>query len=147
MALRSGQIHEEWQFGILGCFEDLTLFFDVICCAPCNVARQYDALEGRENSMNPFMCIATCIPNPLLLVASMYVRLLVTERFGIRENCAVTACAPLLCFPCSLSQTYRELNGRGLWPGGTLCVPEPYTTGAYYPGAEAMQPRGYGTTA
>ena len=115
----------EWHYGCLDCLQEPDVCMDVVFCSFCQMGRQFDAAEGRWDSLNPCVCVVTCLSWPLLTVAEMCVRYRVVQRYGIQEHAVFTLCLPVVCWHCSACQTYRELNERGVWPGGTMCVPRP----------------------
>ena len=51
----------------------------------------------------------------------------VNAKYNIDEGCLGEVLRALLCAPCSLAQTHRELSLRGFGPGG-FCVKEPLTS-------------------
>lgn len=142
--LNRRELLPQWQYGFCSCLEDVNLCLDTIFCFPCNIGRQFDAVEsGKVDSMNFFVCLAGTLSNLLSTVGAVYIRFQVRYRFEIDESWFITLFAPILCFWCSLAQTYRELNARGLWPGGTCCIPEMMTA----PEAEPMaRQQDYGAT-
>lgn len=58
------------------------------------------------------------------LCASARNRTDIRNRFGIKGCVGTDCCITCCCLCCALSQQYRELSYRGLWPGG-LCVSPP----------------------
>lgn len=110
-----------WRSGLCDCLEDGKACCDVYFCAPCSVARQWEAVRGNRDSCS----IMICLVNTFLgctFCTNVLLRYNVVSRYAIEEACLVTCCIASLCSGCSMCQTYRELNERGFWPGGTVCA-------------------------
>ena len=115
-----------WHTTLCDCLEDPHSCVDIVCCWSCQVARQWDAaLNSRWDSCNVVVCAASCIFWPFAYVAPVCIRHRIVARYQIDEPLICTVAVPLLCWYLSMCQTYRELNERELWPGGTVCVPRP----------------------
>jgi Cys-rich protein (TIGR01571 family) len=114
-----------WHTSLFGCLQDPHSCLDVIVCPWCQLGRQYDASIGEWDSCNLVVCGLSCVLWPVSWVVPIIVRHRIVVRYQINEPIVCRALLPLVCWWCSMCQTYRELNERGLWPGGTLCVPRP----------------------
>lgn len=114
----------EWKHSLGGCCNDMNVCCDVALCAPCAIARQWDAAEGRPNSLNGWACCAgtLCGVFPCLNCA---LRCSIVNRFNLDEggcmSCLIGTFFPL----CGLCQQHKELGEYGLWPGGSLCSTPP----------------------
>jgi Cys-rich protein (TIGR01571 family) len=125
-----------WSHGLLQCVEDSTTCIDTFFCMYCSVGRQWNAVQGKVDSMNWPICLLNsfatipCVhwPSPVC-VTTVLLRFDVTAKYGIDEHPALTFLTAACCPWCSAVQTYRELNCRGAWPGGTACVPQPMVMG------------------
>jgi Cys-rich protein (TIGR01571 family) len=122
--------YRDWHFSLCRCADDPALCIDVVMCPHCQMARQFDALNGYWDSCEPFVCFATLF-GPLLWVVNVYIRCRVVRKYSLLESPVATVVFASVCWPCSACQTYRELNERGVWPGGTACVPRPARMDAY----------------
>lgn len=115
---------QQWLTPLCGCFEDTTSCCDFICCPFCSVARQWDAVAGKNDSMNVLICLVNCCFG-VTICTNCQVRFEVVRRFGIAESGCLSCLIGWICAECSACQTYRELARRGAWPGGTCCVGQP----------------------
>lgn len=111
----------QWSDSCIDCFNDTSSCCDLYWCTCCALARQWDAANGIRNSLNMPVCLATfccgCVPCVIISL-----RFQVAAKYNIDESCLIKFCLPW-CFPaCSACQTYRELNNRGSYPGGTCCI-------------------------
>jgi len=128
MVARQGVIDNtsrQWRFKLCDWCSDLNTCCDAYWCPCCNVARQWDAVEGRIDSNNGWVCfLNTCLG--CTYFANIWLRCKVVTRYNLTES-SCTSCINASCCPiCSMVQTYRELNYRGLYPGGTSwCRPLP----------------------
>ena len=114
-----------WHSTLCDCFDDTHSCLDVVACWCCQVARQWDASNGEWDSCNFCVCAGAAIFWPAAYIAPIVIRHRIVTRYAIDEPFVCTCLLPLACWYLSLCQTYRELNERGVWPGGTLCVPRP----------------------
>ena len=110
-----------YHHGTCGCFEDTSVCCDTLFCPCCQMGRQCSALEGNADTHNCGMCVvALCVGGCF----PMCLRCKVSDKFQLEESC----CASFICgwlFPaCSVCMTGRELNFRGVNPGGCCCKPE-----------------------
>ena len=102
-----------------GCFSDCSQCMDTICCWNCQLGRQCSAVDGIPHNHNCGMC---CLSYCFGCWFPMCLRCKVSDKFQLGENCC-TSCICGSCFPaCSVCQTGRELNYRGINPGGCCCV-------------------------
>ena len=106
---------------LCGCCDDCSQCFDTLFCACCQMGRQCSAIDAKPDTHDCGMCclayfVGGCFP--------MCLRCKVSDKFELGESC----CCSMVCgcvFPaCSVCQTGRELNFRGINPGGCCCKPE-----------------------
>eukprot|EP00672_Neobodo_designis_P008497 CAMPEP_0174855274 /NCGR_PEP_ID=MMETSP1114-20130205/32890_1 /TAXON_ID=312471 /ORGANISM="Neobodo designis, Strain CCAP 1951/1" /LENGTH=125 /DNA_ID=CAMNT_0016090009 /DNA_START=41 /DNA_END=415 /DNA_ORIENTATION=+ len=110
----------EWHFGVFGCCGDRRVLADTLCCAPCSIGRQWNAVRGSEDDLNVPVCCAATILAPCTAAFTCLLRLRVVEKYQIDEPTVRTVAAGVCCAACSACQTYRELNVRNTWPGCTF---------------------------
>ena len=104
---------------VCGCFSDVAQCCDTYWCPCCQMGRQCDAIAGQPHSCGCGMCIvAYCFPSCF----PTCIRCKVSDKFQLGENCCVSLICGHFCYACSLCQTGRELNFRGVNPGGCICV-------------------------
>lgn len=118
----------QWRHELFSCCDEQFLCFDVHCNCPCAIARQWDALEGRPDSMNCLICWAGLCFN-LSVCLSCAVRYSMVSRFHIDESPCWTAVIGCCVPSCAACQQHRELTVRGLRPGLTCCC-GPHISGA-----------------
>lgn len=110
-----------------GCFDDTSVCMDTLCCPCCQVGRQCNAVEGKADEHGCCMCLFASCFFPIMAIC---LRCRVSDRFSLEEGCCVSTCCGC-CFPCcSVCMTGRELNYRGINPGGCCCKPK--SMGSYY---------------
>lgn len=114
----------EWKTGIFGCAQDPQSCWDVFFCPACNIARQWAAADGRHNTVEIPVCVATLLG--CLHFTTCMLRWNVINRFNVDEAPVVTVLATCVMPLCSACQTYRELARRGAWSGGTCCIGAPH---------------------
>lgn len=116
-----------WSTGLCDIGADFDVCIEGTCCLCCEEGRIYDALENNEqDSMNPFACCVSfvccfffCLP-----VINVINRRSIVEKYNLQdENCCITLCFSCLCPCCSSCQIHRELQLRGVYPGGVCCAP------------------------
>jgi Cys-rich protein (TIGR01571 family) len=114
--------------GVCGCMDDKASCIDTICCYPCQVGRQCNALEGKVNEGNMMYCLVTTLACwcGLHEIAACLLRCKVVDRYNLDESKVMSCCCGVFCLLCSVCQTYREVTLRGSWPGG-ICVKQPYS--------------------
>lgn len=123
---RQPLMKEQWRHGFCQCCSDRKIFLDNLFCWICQISRQFDAAEyGSEDSLNGLICIGVCCTNWFACMASGYNRVNVRDRYNIEESKIKGCCLGFLCPLCSNIQIYKEMNDRGVYPGGTCWVPEP----------------------
>ncbi|CUE73366.1 Hypothetical protein, putative [Bodo saltans] len=114
---------------ILDCCSDFSGCMDVFFCLPCNVGRQYGAVNGMEDQLQCCPCLLTMIAVTSVCV-NINLRRTVVEKYMLEESCCGSVLCGFFCFPCSVCQTNRELNLRGARTGHTCCAPSSAQIGA-----------------
>ena len=109
---------------LCGCFDDLSLCCDTICCPCYQVGHQYAAIQGRPHSNSGCECMCSNFLPILLPMYASCIRCKTSNKYNLGESCCLSTvigcCVPM----CSLCQTGRELNYRGTNPGGCMCTPD-----------------------
>eukprot|EP00388_Colpodella_angusta_P039098 GDKK01046410.1.p1 GENE.GDKK01046410.1~~GDKK01046410.1.p1 ORF type:complete len:369 (+),score=52.25 GDKK01046410.1:80-1186(+) len=116
-----------WSTGLCDSAADVEICTEGCCCLCCEEARIYDAVvNDQQDSLN---CVVCCFGTFLHLATCLSVINLVNRRSFISkyniqdEDMCMSACFSCLC-PClSSCQVHRELQLRGVYPGGTCCAP------------------------
>eukprot|EP00658_Telonema_sp_P-2_P053079 TRINITY_DN414_c0_g1_i1.p1 TRINITY_DN414_c0_g1~~TRINITY_DN414_c0_g1_i1.p1 ORF type:complete len:142 (+),score=16.75 TRINITY_DN414_c0_g1_i1:259-684(+) len=104
----------------LGCFDDLSVLCDTLLCPCCQMSRQCSAAEGYANQCGSGMCLlSTCF----FSFFPMCLRCKVSDRYQLDETWMMSCLIGLFCATCSVCATGRELNFRGVNPGGSCCAP------------------------
>ena len=104
----------------LECFNDCSVMFDTLLCPCCQMSRQCSAVEGYANQCNTCTCMLSMC---FFAVFPMCIRCKVSDRYQLGETWAESCIIGLLCSSCSVCATGRELNFRGVNPGGSCCAP------------------------
>ena len=126
--MSNGYYHSVW-----GCFSDMSQCCDTYWFPCCQMGRQCAAVEGQPHSCGCGMClVGFCFPEFM----PMCIRCKVSDKFQLGENCCTSMICGLCCYQCSLCQTGRELNYRGVNPGGCCCLAADYVN----PDAAKQQP-------
>lgn len=105
---------------LCGCLSDTSQCFDTVCCCCCQMSRQCSAIDAKPDRHDCGMCLlALCLGEffPVCL------RCKISDKFMLEEHCCTSCLSGLCCASCSVCQTGRELNFRGLNPGGFCCKP------------------------
>eukprot|EP00164_Ancoracysta_twista_P019154 GFYU01033527.1.p1 GENE.GFYU01033527.1~~GFYU01033527.1.p1 ORF type:complete len:137 (+),score=4.00 GFYU01033527.1:81-491(+) len=106
---------------LCGCCIDKPQCFDTLCCWCCQMSRQCSAIDAKPDTHNCGMCLlATCLG----VGFPMCLRCKLSDKFLLDESVCKSCMSGLCCAACSVCQTGRELNHRGLNPGGACCKPE-----------------------
>lgn len=122
--LLESDFDDMWLNRTFDCCDDTDVTWDALLCTACSISRQFEAaVNDKENSSNLCFDCVLCFPNTLMIMVNIYLRFAVRNKFRIREHWTVTTATAACCLWCSVCQTYKELNVRGLYPGGTLFVP------------------------
>jgi Cys-rich protein (TIGR01571 family) len=108
-----------WNSPITGCTENTTACCDTVLCAPCQMGRQCEAVEGNSYTTNAKYCMCGWMAAPCVVYM---IRSKVVEKYSIDEGCIGQCFSSFVCTLCSLCQTGRELEYRNVAPGGTVCV-------------------------
>lgn len=146
-------VERQWRHSLCDCVSEMDVCCEALWFPCCNIARQWDAAEGRPDSSNAVICLAnTCCG--CLYCTTVALRCKVAGRYNLSENGCQSCMAASFCPLCSTVQTYRELNSRGSYPGGTsCCTPVPKVANlSFYPppivtAVVVPQPNGrYGAT-
>ena len=106
---------------LFGCRADPKQAIDTFFCFYCQIGRQCSAIDGHKNMANCGMCCAACC-FPYIVPAC--VRSKVVKKYEIDETCLHVVLLGLFCAGCSTCQMGRELNSRGVNPGGTIMKPD-----------------------
>lgn len=101
-----------------GCLSQPAICIDTLLCPCCQVGRQCHALKNEKDDMSCFWCLVSIVTFPIM---PMCLRCRVSDKFGLGEFVGKSVVCGLLCAPCSLCMTNRELNHRGVNPGGCCC--------------------------
>lgn len=110
-----------WGSGIIQCVDDPPVCWDTFCCAPCSVARQWAAAEGRADEVELPICLMNTFCGCTVLT-NCVLRWKVVQKYNIDEEPFMTGIIACVVPLCSACQTHRELGRRGTFPGGTCCV-------------------------
>ncbi|KAJ9439807.1 erythrocyte membrane associated protein 2 [Diplonema papillatum] len=132
--LPAKQFDPDWDAGVFGCFGDVGVCCDVICCYFCDQARLYSAhVDNRPDHCNGTVCFClfagTAISSAICFVPlaaigyTCWLRESIRSFYGIDGNCCYDLLASLFCNPCATCQMHRELSRRGTSPGTTCCAP------------------------
>jgi Cys-rich protein (TIGR01571 family) len=133
-----------WGDGICGCCSETAGCCDVVFCPFCQMSRQCAAVDGQPNTMDCAYCLcAMAAAYQGGLGAAVYatvIRIRMISKYNIQmETPIMSACLGVVCAPCSLCQTNRELMRLGLNPAGTCCVPPtPPNAGPTYQISQGM---------
>lgn len=114
-------IPKRWASGLCDCFEDTKSCWDVFWCMPCNIARQWGALSGKNDCLHWPICIANTFFG-CVLITNCILRCNIAARYNIDEDSCGSCLSASILPLCSACQTYRELAVHGAWPGGTCFV-------------------------
>ncbi|CUG15390.1 Hypothetical protein, putative [Bodo saltans] len=125
--------HDDFNTELFDCLDDQPSCMGAFCCPFFAVRAQYDMIRDHTANSNNMCCIhiRSSLVRVLLFVMGLPFFTVVTrsqarERFHLtQETHLETFAAALLCLPCSISQVYRELSIRHMWPGGP-CVASSY---------------------
>lgn len=113
-----------WSTGIFECFNDFNVCCDIYCCHCCANARQWDAVEGKPDSMNLMVFLANfCLGTTALL--NCFTRCNIVKRYNIDEGDFISCLWGTFCPLCTMCQQHKELTVRGQWPGATICAQPP----------------------
>jgi Cys-rich protein (TIGR01571 family) len=113
-----------WQFGVFACLDDPVLCCDACLCPCCQLGRQFEAAtENEQDTLNYFVCVSSSVINVLATCVNAYIRYRIVEKYLLAESAGQTFAIAVFCPVCSLVQTHRELDARGVYPGGSMCVP------------------------
>ena len=104
----------------LACYDDFSVACDTLMCPCCQMSRQCSAVEGYANTMGNGMCLLSLCFGA---VFPMCLRCKVSDRYQLDEACFVSFLLGSCCATCSVCATGRELNFRGVNPGGSCCSP------------------------
>ena len=111
-----------WGTGVFSCLMDTSVCIDHWLCGPCQLSRQWKALEGQTNQFDMVMCVVACCVGQCL---NVLIRMKTVEKYGISEGFPLIIVFGLCFGSCSSCQVHRELTVRNAWPGGTLLHKEP----------------------
>ena len=107
--------------GTFGCMSDCNQCLDTCFCFCCQVGRQCEALDGRANTHGCGMCCAAYCCG---FIFPTCLRCKVSDKYQLEESCCSSFICGWCCGPCSVCMTGRELNFRGVNPGGVCCTPK-----------------------
>jgi len=115
-----------WQDGVCSCCSETQSCCDVICCAPCQISRQCQAVDGTKDKMDWPTCLLGMVlmyyGGSIFLISAIRYR--IVAKYNIQmETAFTTGCLAVCCPVCSLCQTNRFLTMLGENPGGTCCTP------------------------
>eukprot|EP01065_Artemidia_motanka_P014342 TRINITY_DN18302_c0_g1_i1.p1 TRINITY_DN18302_c0_g1~~TRINITY_DN18302_c0_g1_i1.p1 ORF type:complete len:172 (+),score=43.01 TRINITY_DN18302_c0_g1_i1:78-593(+) len=132
----------ESKAGLFSVFCHPALCCEAFCCTYCQVARQFAAVGGKEDSRGsvPLVCclvasdaaaLAVCGAAAAVWVtpapsncALMHLRQRIRSKLGMRRDaaaCASDAVLSVLCPFCVVGQQHLKLSDRGMYPGGCCC--------------------------
>lgn len=112
----------DWSTTLFQCCQDPAGAFDSVCCFPCQVSRQYQALEGISNTFHCGTCVISAILSCVPCAFIFHLRKKIRSRFSITQgSTAADLCAVVCCSTCAHCMNQRELTNRGFWPGGS-CI-------------------------
>ena len=119
-------ISRTWSSGLCDCMGDTGSCCDVYFCTPCQVSRQCEAIDGRQNTMDTCLCCVALIMenygNGGVGTLAMILRYRFIAKYNITGEGVIQTFFNSMCCPlCSMCQTHRELSNMMLWPGGTCC--------------------------
>ena len=95
---------------------------NVCCCAPCQIGRQCSAINGVNKTLAIPYCIGSLL-GPGFHICICCIRMKVSEKYGMQENCMVSMIMAFTCPFCSLLQTQQILRRAGARPGLTIKPP------------------------
>eukprot|EP01064_Diplonema_japonicum_P003058 TRINITY_DN12014_c0_g2_i1.p1 TRINITY_DN12014_c0_g2~~TRINITY_DN12014_c0_g2_i1.p1 ORF type:complete len:129 (+),score=10.28 TRINITY_DN12014_c0_g2_i1:43-429(+) len=115
-------LDDAWSSGLFGCFADVNSCGESVLCLPCQAGRQWNAVANREpNNNNLTVCCATMLcPFSCPIVAAL-LRKKLRETYLIAGTTSTDILYSFCCMPCVICHNARELNYRGLRPGG-VCI-------------------------
>jgi Cys-rich protein (TIGR01571 family) len=125
-------LHNDYNSGLFGCFDDQPSCFDGFFCPCCALSAQYNMLKHRQTGMLAHVWVPLSIVNFFtwgLAVScfSVVTRNMLRRGFSLSEETELDGCCKAcFCAPCSICQVYREMSMRQVWPDG-VCVDAPYT--------------------
>lgn len=115
-----------WTTGLCDVCSDCDVCLEVICCWWCTEGRLYDAINHNQpNSLNVGMCLLSCGTTMLSLypIVTFMNRRSLVEKYNIQdESCPATFCFSCCCPYASSCQMMREMQNRGIYPGGQCCA-------------------------
>lgn len=115
----------DYNTGLCDCCMDCCSSVDASYCIVCQLARQHHAITTKTSGMDTCRCILYSCFYPFIPFFACCVRQSLNDTFKIQESGCATCMISLYCYQCSISQMYRELSIRGVWPGG-CCVSAPF---------------------
>ena len=129
----------QWTTGLCECFSDVNSCMDIYFCYCCANARQWDAQDGRQDSLNMLILLANICFGTTFCV-NCVLRCNLAQKYKLPEGSCMSCCISLWLPSCGMCQQHRELTNRGYWPGGTICSTPP----AGYVPAPAPMGQNYG---
>lgn len=135
--------HNYWTTGLCDMCADCDVCMEGCCCMCCQEGRIYEAAANdTPNTMSICACCISCWCFYFPFI-NLYNRRKVIEKYNIQEEgCCISLFFSWFC-PClSVCQMQRELQARGLYPGGQCCAPSRDPKGPS--GQSPMGVRGYG---
>eukprot|EP01059_Diplonema_ambulator_P032618 TRINITY_DN6484_c0_g2_i1.p1 TRINITY_DN6484_c0_g2~~TRINITY_DN6484_c0_g2_i1.p1 ORF type:complete len:129 (+),score=1.36 TRINITY_DN6484_c0_g2_i1:47-433(+) len=115
-------IDDAWSSSLFSCLHDLNSCAESCLCLPCQTGRQWNAIVNREPSNNNLkICCLTLLCPFTSPVTIGLLRNKLRAAFLISGTDFTDALYSCCCTPCVLCLNARELNYRGLRPGG-VCI-------------------------
>ena len=118
------------------CCADMHVCMDTLCCYACQAGRQCNAVTNdiEDTHHCGFCFLAAVCPLPVANI----LRRRISDKYGLGENCFVSCICGNYFTSCSVCMTGRELNERGVNPGGCLFKPKKKSVGAVSPSAPRL---------
>eukprot|EP01117_Protostelium_nocturnum_P018208 TRINITY_DN7571_c0_g1_i1.p1 TRINITY_DN7571_c0_g1~~TRINITY_DN7571_c0_g1_i1.p1 ORF type:complete len:110 (-),score=13.29 TRINITY_DN7571_c0_g1_i1:60-389(-) len=101
-----------WDIELFDCFSDIKVCLISCFLAPCQLAVQANAIEGKEDIMHWVLacCCSFC--------CAVVVRGRIREKYNIDGDLLRDVVTVCYCACCVITQQTRELDARGLKPAG-----------------------------
>lgn len=116
-----------WSSELFDCGHDMNSTADLVfCCHHCQASRQYNMVTNGIRGFDPLSCSVTFAVDLMAgfhlgtFFLTWHLRQRLRTAYNIPSSHLSDCLESFFCLPCALCQHYRELSGRGDWPGGTL---------------------------
>eukprot|EP00744_Colponema_vietnamica_P008319 GILI01011879.1.p1 GENE.GILI01011879.1~~GILI01011879.1.p1 ORF type:complete len:244 (-),score=21.72 GILI01011879.1:14-745(-) len=121
------QTSSYWSTGYCEMCADQGVFLDGLCCFPCQTGRLHDAIANdQSDSFDAIAFCFTCCCGTAFPLYTIMDRRSLIRKYGIEgESACCTFLLTCLCPNISSCQMHRELQVRGIYPGGIFANKAP----------------------